>query len=57
MGGGAWWAAVYGIAQNWTRLKQLSSSSSSFGAPAYSHTMKVQMFVLITFAFGVQMAP
>ena len=19
--GGAWWAAVYGVAQNWTRLK------------------------------------
>src|SRR5574340_799045 len=27
--GGAWWAAVYGVAQNRTRLKQLSSSSSS----------------------------
>ena len=26
---GAWWAAVYGVAQSWTRLKQLSSSSSS----------------------------
>ena len=26
--GGAWWAAVYGVAQSWTRLKQLSSSSS-----------------------------
>ena len=24
--GGAWWAAVYGVAQSWTRLKQLSSS-------------------------------
>ena len=24
---GAWWAAVYGAAQSWTRLKQLSSSS------------------------------
>ena len=24
---GAWWAAVYGVAQNWTRLKWLSSSS------------------------------
>ena len=29
-GGGAWWAAVYGVAQSWTRLKWLSSSSSSF---------------------------
>ena len=27
--GGAWWAAVYGVPQSRTRLKQLSSSSSS----------------------------
>ena len=27
--GGAWWAAVYGVAQSWIRLKRLSSSSSS----------------------------
>ena len=27
--GGVWWAAVYGVAQRWTRLKWLSSSSSS----------------------------
>ena len=27
--GGAWWAAVYGVAHSWTRLKLLSSSSSS----------------------------
>ena len=26
---GAWWAAVYGVAQSWTQLKRLSSSSSS----------------------------
>ena len=26
--GGAWWAAVSGVAQSWTRLKRLSSSSS-----------------------------
>ena len=26
--GGAWWAAVYGVAQSWTWLKRLSSSSS-----------------------------
>ena len=25
---GAWWAAVSGVAQSWTRLKRLSSSSS-----------------------------
>ena len=28
-GGGAWWAAVYGVTQSRTRLKRLSSSSSS----------------------------
>ena len=27
--GGAWWAAVYGVARSRTRLKRLSSSSSS----------------------------
>ena len=27
--GGAWWATVYGVAQSRTRLKRLSSSSSS----------------------------
>ena len=27
--GGAWWAAVSAVAQSWTRLKRLSSSSSS----------------------------
>ena len=35
--GGAWWAAVYGVAQSQTRLKRFSSSSSSHGptgAPA-----------------------
>ena len=26
--GGAWWAAIYGVAHSWTRLKWLSSSSS-----------------------------
>ena len=27
--GGAWWVAIYGVTQSWTRLKWLSSSSSS----------------------------
>ena len=33
--GGAWWAAVYGVAQSWTRLKRLSSSSSSSSTVTY----------------------
>ena len=29
--GGTWWAAVYWVTQSWTRLKQLSNSSSNPG--------------------------
>ena len=35
--GGAWWAAVYGVAQGRTRLKWLSSSSSSSSVTAQQH--------------------
>ena len=41
--GGAWWAAIYGVGQSRTRLKRLSSSSSSntFGADGdSSHEIK-----------------
>ena len=31
--GGAWWASVYGVTQSRTRLKRLSSSSSSYREP------------------------
>ena len=31
--GGAWWAAVYGVSQSRTRLKQISSSSSIYYFP------------------------
>ena len=31
--GRAWWAAIYGVAQSRTRLKRLSSSSSSMSSP------------------------
>ena len=33
-GGGAWWAAVYGVVQSRTRLKRLSSSSINIGQDA-----------------------
>ena len=32
---GAWWAAVYGVAQSRTQLKRLSSSSSKVNIPWY----------------------
>ena len=34
--GGAWWAALHGVAQSRTRLKRLSSSSSSKGGEGSS---------------------
>ena len=27
--GGAWWAAVYGVAQSWTRLKHLAAAAAA----------------------------
>ena len=40
---GAWWAAVYGVAQSWTRLKWLSSSSSNcnVGMPVRNEHLKM----------------
>ena len=34
--GGAWWAAVYGVAQSWTRLKRLSSSNNIYVSVLFS---------------------
>ena len=45
-GQGAWWAAVYGITQSWTRLKRLSSSSiltnKDVFEPSYDLTFMTQ---------------
>ena len=51
---GAWWAAVYGVAQSRTRLKRLSSSSSSPNAPLteHTHTKKPQACSLLLFPAG-----
>ena len=40
--GRAWWASVYGVTQSWTRLKRLSSSSSS------STELRVLNFLVIS---------
>ena len=34
--GEAWWAALYGVTQSWTRLKRLSSSSNSSSSASCS---------------------
>ena len=38
--GGAWWAAIYGVAQSQTRLKRLSSSSSKETKDLYVENYK-----------------
>ena len=37
--GEAWWAAVSGVAQSWTLLKRLSSSSSSSKAEGFTYSI------------------
>ena len=60
--GRAWWAAVHGVAQNWTRLKQLSSSSSGsinyvelliFWTYALSYSTAINIFVTNTLNFNI----
>ena len=40
--GGAWWAAVYGVAQSRTQLKWFSSSSTSLKSQCHLCTFKIQ---------------
>ena len=47
--GGAWWAAVYGVAQNWTRMTQLSSSSSSFVITFFPRSKSLNCMAEVTF--------
>ena len=45
--GGARWATVYGVAQSRTRLKRLSSSSSS----STDHSMVIYIFIGLTLKY------
>ena len=51
MGGGAWWAAVHGVVKSRTRLKRLSSSSSSPGycLPFWQGAKHAGFFLLLLF--------
>ena len=53
--GGAWWAAVYGVAQSRTRLKQRSSSSNTeyFFFLINTHTHTTTFFWLHCIACGI----
>ena len=50
MDGGAWWAAVYGVAQSRTQLKWLSSSSSS--SSSRQHIKKQRHYFVYKGPFG-----
>jgi len=53
--GGAWWAAVYGVAQSQTRLKWLSSSSSSSSRKAkIKETRRRKSFHLLAIWMNLQ---
>jgi len=53
MDGGAWWAAVYGVAQSRTRLTRLSSSSSNKGDDyANIRSAENDMRVMIPFRYS-----
>ena len=55
-GGEAWWAAVYGVAQSWTRLTWLSSSSSShLGSPMLSCAISKSMLLICSVYSGVHL--
>ena len=49
--GGAWWAAIYGVAQNRTRLKQLSSSSSSSSKTTLKISTSTKNYLKINLLF------
>ena len=55
MDGGAWWAVVYGVAKSRTRLKWLSSSSSSYERGCVLALVWVQFSVLLGFHLGVEL--
>ena len=44
--GATWWAAVYGVVQSRTRLKWLSSSSSSHSSGAFLHWVVGCLYIL-----------
>ena len=50
---GAWWATVYGVIQSWTRLKRLSSSSSSNKFREFRSPVSDFLFLLCQFWYLV----
>ena len=59
--GGAWWAAIYGVAQSRTRLKRLSSSTSSVPCPvhllqeSFSHPLQLPFSSSTIWGFAISL--
>ena len=53
MDGGAWWAAVLGVAKSRTRLKRLSSSSSRLKYATSSFIFRAQELVTLLFSRSI----
>ena len=51
--GGAWWAAIYGVAQSRTRLKRLSSSSSILFEAIKINILFSENYIVIWFLFFI----
>ena len=51
-GGIWWWAAVYGVTQSWTQLKQFSSSSSSSILTKTEMLLVLHLLPYTAFSFG-----
>ena len=49
---GAWWAAVHGIAESWTRWKQLSTHNHVYESSAYTHTHTHIRFIPLAIALN-----
>ena len=51
----AWWAAVYGVAQSWTRLRRLSSSSSIKRVLIIPYPFLQYLVLIISLIFTIPM--
>ena len=56
-GRGAWWAAVYGVAQSRTRLKRLSSSSNRFALFSFCWSSESTIRTHISFSSSTSLHP
>ena len=49
--GEAWWAAIYGVTQSWTRLKRLSSNLAGSGGLGVKKLNYTNYYILYSLLF------